>query len=113
MKRREFITLLGGAAVAWPLAARAQTGLVRQIGVLMGYAESDSDAQAKVTAFQEGLQKLGWEEGRNIRIDTRWPIPADADSMQRSSQAAAANLQPWPRATGCRRDSCERFRRRR
>jgi putative ABC transport system substrate-binding protein len=75
MRRREFITLLGGATVAWPLMTRAQqTGRVRRIGVLMGYAESDSDAQAKVTAFQEGLQKLGWEEGRNIRIDTRWPI---------------------------------------
>jgi putative ABC transport system substrate-binding protein len=64
--RREFITLLGGAAVAWPLAARAQQGeRVRQIGVLMGYAESNSDAQAKVAVFQEGLN-LGWVEGRNI-----------------------------------------------
>jgi ABC-type uncharacterized transport system substrate-binding protein len=93
IRRREFISLLGGAAAAWPVATRAQTGRVRQIGVLMGYAESDSDAQAKVTAFQEGLQKLGWEEGRNIRIDTRWPIPADADSMQRSAKELVA-LQP-------------------
>jgi putative ABC transport system substrate-binding protein len=66
VRRREFITLLGGAA-AWPLAARAQQGeRVRRIGVRMGYAESNSDARAKVAAFQEGLQNLGWVEGRNI-----------------------------------------------
>jgi len=72
MKRRAFITLLGGAA-AWPVAARAQqTERVRRIGVLMEYAESDSDAQARVAAFRDGLQKIGWAEGRNIKIDTRW-----------------------------------------
>ena len=66
MKRRELIALLGGAAAAWPLAVRAQqSDGARQIGVLMGYAENDSDAQAKVAAFQEGLN-LGWVEGRNI-----------------------------------------------
>ena len=81
MRRREFITLLGGVSAAWPLAARAQqTERVRRIGVLMGYAESDLDAQAKVAAFRAGLQKLGWAEGRNIQIDTRWPIPADLES---------------------------------
>jgi putative ABC transport system substrate-binding protein len=67
VKRREFITLLGGAAVTWPLAARAQqSDRMRRIAVLMGFAESDSDAQAKVAAFQESLQNLGWVEGRNI-----------------------------------------------
>src|SRR2546430_17621146 len=70
-RRREFITLLGGAA-AWPLAARAQSDRVRRIGVLMAYAESDPEGQAWVAAFREGLQKLGWTESRNIRIDTRW-----------------------------------------
>jgi putative ABC transport system substrate-binding protein len=66
IKRREFITLLGGAA-AWPLAARAQQpDQVRRIAVLMGYAESDSDARAWYTAFREALQKLGWTEDRNI-----------------------------------------------
>ncbi len=82
MNRREFIAVLGGGA-AWPLVARAAAERTRQIGVLMGYAESDLDAQANVAAFREGLQKLGWAEGRNIRIDTRWPIPADVGSMQR------------------------------
>ena len=81
MRRREFITLLGGAA-AWPLAARAQQpDRMRRIGVLMGYAESDPEGQACVAAFREGLQKLGWAEGRNIRIDTRWATPGDAEAM--------------------------------
>src|SRR5262249_25272073 len=74
IKRREFITLLGGAGAAWPLAARAQQGeRMRRVGVVMGYAETDTAAQAQVTALRQGLQKLGWEEGRNIRIDVRFP----------------------------------------
>jgi putative tryptophan/tyrosine transport system substrate-binding protein len=92
MRRREVITLLGGAA-AWPLAARAQptTGMPR-IAVLMGYAESDREGQANVAAFQGGLQKLGWTEGRNIRLDTRWAA-AEADLMQRFAKELVA-LQP-------------------
>ena len=54
---------------------------MRRLGVLMGYAESDPDAQAKLATFREGRQKLGWAEGRNMQIDARWPIPADTDSM--------------------------------
>ncbi len=93
MKRRAFITLLGGAAAAWPLAARAQQGeRVRRIGVLMAYAESDQEGQAFVAAFGEGLQKLGWTEGRNIRIDTRWAA-ADVELMQRFAKELVA-LQP-------------------
>ena len=93
MRRREFITLFGGAA-AWPLAARAQQpDRVRRIGVLMGYAETDREGQAFVAAFREGLQKLGWAEDRNMRIDTRWATPDDAESIQRSAKELVA-LQP-------------------
>ena len=83
MRRREFITLLGGAAAAWPLAARAQQGeRMRRIGVLMGQAEDDPEAQARVAAFQQSLQRLGWSDGRNVRIDSRWAA-GDADRTRR------------------------------
>ena len=92
--RREFVALLGGTAAGWPLAARGQQGeRIRRIGVLMGHAESDSEAQAHFTAFRDGLQKLGWTEGRNTRIDTRWATPTDAGSMQRFAKELVA-LQP-------------------
>jgi putative ABC transport system substrate-binding protein len=72
-KRREFITLLGGGAVAWPLAALAQQhGRVRRIGVVMAYAENDPNGQLQVAAFRQHLQKLGWTEGNNVRIDIRY-----------------------------------------
>ena len=72
LKRREFITLLGGAAAAWPLAARTQqTERMRRMGVLLTLAESDLEMKAWITAFQEGLQRLGWAQGRNILIDYR------------------------------------------
>jgi putative ABC transport system substrate-binding protein len=81
MRRREFITLLGGAA-AWPLAARAQQPeRMRRVGVLMGYAESDAAAQTQVAALRQELRKLGWEEGRNIRLDVRFPA-ADAGKVR-------------------------------
>ena len=92
MKRREVITLLGGAA-AWPLAAHAQQPeRMRRIGVLMAFAESNLEGQANVAAFRDGLQKLGWTEGRNIRIDTRWAA-ADVEAMQRFARELVA-LQP-------------------
>src|SRR5262245_58398728 len=74
MGRREFVALLGGAAAAWPIAARAQQGeRMRRIGVLMGGAESDPVQQARLAAFLDGLHQLGWTNGRNVRIGTRWP----------------------------------------
>jgi hypothetical protein len=71
MKRREFITLLGGAAVVWPRIAHAQSGRMRRIGVAMGNPEGDARAQVNLTALREGLRKLGWIEGQNIQIDYR------------------------------------------
>src|SRR5215475_2373980 len=83
MTRREFITLLGGAAVAWPLAARAQQGeRMRRIGVLMNLAADDPEGQARIAAFHQGLQEWGWTLGRNARIDARWGA-VDADSGRR------------------------------
>jgi putative tryptophan/tyrosine transport system substrate-binding protein len=83
LRRREFITLLGGAAASWPIATRAQQPeRMRRIGVLMGFPESDAEAQVRAVAFREGLQKLGWTEGRNILIDTRWAA-LEAQAMQR------------------------------
>jgi putative tryptophan/tyrosine transport system substrate-binding protein len=73
MRRREFITFFGSAAAAWPLAARAQQAeRIRRIGVLMSLAADDPEDQARVAAFRQGLQQLGWTDGRNIRIDYRW-----------------------------------------
>ena len=93
MKRREFITLLGSAAAAWPLAAGAQqTERMQRLAVLMPHAESDRQGQAFIAAFREELQKLGWAEGRNLRIDTRWAA-ANVESIQRFAKELVA-LQP-------------------
>jgi putative tryptophan/tyrosine transport system substrate-binding protein len=73
MNRREFITVLGGAAAAWPIAARAQQAdRVRRIGVLMGLAASDPEAQSRVAALENGLRDLRWIKGHNLRIEYRW-----------------------------------------
>jgi putative ABC transport system substrate-binding protein len=94
MRRREFITLVGGTAAGWPLAARAQQpDTVRRVGVLMGFVENDSQAQADMAAFRDGLQKLGWTEGRNTRIDIRWATPDDTESIRRFAKELVA-LQP-------------------
>jgi putative ABC transport system substrate-binding protein len=73
MRRREFITLIGGAAAAWPLAARAQQPeRMRRIGVLLPFPANNAEALARMEAFLQGLQQLGWTNGRNVLIDTRW-----------------------------------------
>src|SRR5262249_47426176 len=93
MKRRDFIGLLAGAA-AWPLAARAQqSGRVWRVGVLMAHKEGDPEFQDYLGAFRQGLLKLGWIEGRNIRIDARWGALDDLDQRQHSAQELLA-LQP-------------------
>ena len=73
MKRREFISLLGGAAAAWPLEARAQQAeRMRRIGMLMNLTADDAESQARNAAFLQGLGQLGWTDGRNVRIEYRW-----------------------------------------
>src|SRR3979490_1072807 len=75
MRRREFITLLGGATVAWPLEARAQQGgPMGRIGVLMGWSDIDPEYRARLAAFERDLAKLGWVDGQNVRIDVRWTL---------------------------------------
>jgi putative tryptophan/tyrosine transport system substrate-binding protein len=91
MRRREFITLLGGVAAAWPLAARAQQGQrMRRVGVLMTLATGDPEARLRVVAFEQGLRDLGWVDARNIRIDYHWTTD-DSDGL-RSEVATAPDL---------------------
>jgi putative ABC transport system substrate-binding protein len=92
LRRREFLGAFG-AAVAWPVSVRAQEpGGMRRIGVLMAFAEGDPGGQARVAAFREGLEKRGWTEGRNVRIETRWGT-ADVASIRRAAKELVA-LQP-------------------
>jgi putative tryptophan/tyrosine transport system substrate-binding protein len=90
VKRREFIALLGGATVTWPLAARAQEPeRMRRIGILLPAAADDVVYQARVGAFQQGLALLGWSIGRNVRIDTRWAGGNTADIRRHAAELAA------------------------
>jgi putative ABC transport system substrate-binding protein len=91
MRRREFMTLLGSAAAAWPLAARAQQGnRIRRIGLLLSsLAADDPESQARATAFVQGLQELGWTDGRNMRIDYRWGL-GEADRLRKSAAELVA-----------------------
>jgi ABC-type uncharacterized transport system substrate-binding protein len=93
MKRREFITLLSGAAATWPLVARAQVDRVRRIGVLMAHAETDSEFKTYAATFRDELKKLGWVEGRNIKIDFRWGALDNAEARQQAAKEIIA-LQP-------------------
>ena len=87
MKRRDLIALLGGAAVAWPLAARGQQpGRMRRIGIFMNLASDDAEGQSRNAAFLQGLQELGWSVGRNVRIDYRWGANnLDPDRMRKDA----------------------------
>lgn len=98
MRRRDFITIIGGAAASWPLAGRAQQLDRRRIGILMGWAESDREAQSWLAAFREELRKLGWTEGRNIEMEIRWAA-GDVESMKRFAKELVA-LQPDLIVTG-------------
>jgi putative tryptophan/tyrosine transport system substrate-binding protein len=92
LRRRELIALLGGAAVAWPVAARAQQpDRMRRIGVLMGLAKDDPETKARLAGFRQGLEKRGWSEGRNVRIDYRF-APAGAQVQVLAKELIA--LQP-------------------
>src|SRR5215468_12529416 len=92
MRRREFITLLGGAAAEGPLVARAQQpDGMRRIGVLLALAEGDPETKARLAAFRQGLEKRGWSEGGNVRIDYRFaPVSAQAEVLAKELDA----LQP-------------------
>jgi putative ABC transport system substrate-binding protein len=93
MRRRDFIKVVGGAAAAWPLVARAQQpDRMRRIGVLMDQAQDDTDSSPRTAAFLRGLQQLGWTDGRNVRIDTRWSA-GNAD-LQRRFAAELVALAP-------------------
>jgi putative ABC transport system substrate-binding protein len=89
-RRREFITLFGGAAATWPLVARAQqAGAVRRIGVLTGLAANDPEGQARIAAFLQGLEESGWSVGRNVRIDIRWSAGNAADTRKYAAELVA------------------------
>jgi putative ABC transport system substrate-binding protein len=112
MRRRDFITLLGGAAAAWALAVRAQqTDRMRRIGVLMALAADDPEGQTRATAFVQGLQELAWTVGRNVHMDYRW---AAGDTNRYRSYAAellalAPDVVLWRhcrRPAACRSCSC-------
>jgi putative tryptophan/tyrosine transport system substrate-binding protein len=90
MRRREFITLLGGAAAAWPLAVRAQQGeRMRRIGVLTTTASDDAEGQARLMTFGQGLAQLGWTVGRNVRIDVRWTAGKADDTRKYATELFA------------------------
>src|SRR5262245_66060396 len=95
LRRRQFITLLGGAAASWPLAARAQQSeRVRRIGVLILYSQTDREGQARIAAFLDTMRRLGWTDGGNVRIEYRW----SAGDIGREKVFAAELVQLTPDA---------------
>ena len=90
MKRRAFITLLGGAVATWPLTVRAQQGKrMSRIGALMPWGASDPQVQARYTAFLQGLQQLGWTVGKNVQIDSRWSAGNEDDTRKYAAELVA------------------------
>src|SRR5262245_7434981 len=87
--RRKFLATLGGGALAWPLAARAQQERVRRIGVLLPAAANDAEFQARMGAFQQGLQEAGWSVGRNVQLDILWATPDAAKIRQQTTELVA------------------------
>ena len=115
MKRREFMALLGGAAIAWPVAARAQqAGKTRRIGVLMNLAADDPESMARIGAFLHGLHQVGWVDGRNVVIHYRWGA-GDNERIRNSARelvalapdvilaVGAVTVSPLERYRSCRR----------
>ena len=101
LRRRAFIKLLGGAAVSWPLTARAQQPeRMRRIGVLMYPARDDPEGQARIAAFLDSLEQLGWTDGRNVRIDIRWPAGFGADRVRQDASELVAAAPDVILATG-------------
>jgi putative ABC transport system substrate-binding protein len=92
MQRRDFITLVGGAAVAWPVAARAQQQRVRRIGILMPFPQNDAEGQARIRSFRRELLRLGWIEGGNVQFDERWAT--DNMDVVRADAARIVELKP-------------------
>jgi putative ABC transport system substrate-binding protein len=112
MQRREFITLLGGgAAAAWPHAARAQQdGRMRRVGLMIGGDEADPEMRARLAAFRQGLEKLGWSEGRNVRIDTRFAVNGAGQFQTVAKELVALQpdvifVQGTPRVAAMQRES--------
>jgi putative ABC transport system substrate-binding protein len=104
MRRREFVTLLGGVAAAWPLVSRAQQPeRMRRIGVLTPFPADDAEGHARLTAFAQALQQSGWTVGQNVRIDYRWG-PGNAETMRKHATELVADDQKisstWDRSRG-------------
>ena len=89
MNWRQFIALLGGAAVAWPLAARAQQNAIRRVGILLPAKADDAEFQARIAAFHRALEQSGWSVGRNVRIDTRWATANAAEIRRHAAELVA------------------------
>jgi putative tryptophan/tyrosine transport system substrate-binding protein len=101
MRRREFFGVLGGAAVAWPRPAPAQQPeRIRRVGVLMSTGADDPEGQARISAFLGGLQQLGWTDGRNVRIDARWPAGSGFDLIRKYAEELVALAPDVILATG-------------